>query len=170
MAKISNLTFPLYKLRAYIKIEKSPLGLVEVTSIKGKYILDDRSIDAPFHERRLKLKSKFPEKDIYKLKEQVPYLRQLIKYKSGTTFVDYDGNIFKYKKSSKLFKIQSHKIERVTEHNNWTVFEVAGIETPFMVGETLNYKIKYASIMHTSWGPFLFDLTSEPHEPYRRKL
>ena len=50
------------------------------------------------------------------------------------------------------------------------MFEVAGIETPFMIGQALKYNVKYASIMHTTWGPFLFDLTSEPHEVYRRKL
>lgn len=167
---IDSIVFPIYKLRSYIKIEQSPLDIVEITTIKGKYILDDKGINAPFAERRLLLKSKYPEAKIYKLKERVPYLRQLVKYKSGTTFVDYNGDIFKYKKSSKLFEVKSHKIDRTKEYGNWTVFYVSGIETPFMVGETLNYKAKYASIMHTEWGPFLYDITSEPHEPYRRKL
>lgn len=170
MASITNIVFPIYKLRSYIKIERTPLDIVEVTSIKGKYILDDLNIDAPFPERRMLLKSKYPNEKIYKLKEQVSYLRQLVKYRSGTTFIDYNGDIFKYKKSSKLFQVKSHKIERVREHGNWTIFEVAGIETPFMLGEQLNYKAKYASIMHTSWGPILYDITSEPHEVYRRKL
>ena len=167
---INNIVFPIYKLRSYIKLERTPLDLVEVTTIKGKYILDDKGINAPFPERRLMLKNKYPNEKIYKLKEQVSYLRQLVKYKSGTTFIDYNGDIFRYRKSSKLFEVKSHKIERVKEHGNWTIFEVVGIETPFMVGESLKYNIKYASIMHTKWGPFLYDLTSSPHEPYRRKL
>ena len=167
---INNIVFPIYKLRSYIKIEQNPLDIVEITTIKGKYILDDKSINAPFFERRLRLQSKYPDSKIYKLKERIPYLRQLVKYKSGTTFVDYNGDIFKYKKSSKLFRVKSHKIERVKEHGNWTIFEVAGIETPFMIGEVLKYNAKYASIMHTNWGPFLYDITSEPHEVYRRKL
>lgn len=167
---INSIVFPIYKLRSYIKLEQTPLDTVEVTTIKGKYILDDKNINETFAKRRLILKSKYPEEKIYKLKEKVSYLRQLVKYKSGTTFIDYNGDIFKYKKSSKLFLIKSHKIERTKEHGNWTVFEVAGIETPFMIGEPLKYNIKYASIMHTQWGPFLYDLTSKPHEPYRRKL
>lgn len=167
---INNIVFPIYKLRSYIKLEVTPLDIVEVTTIKGKYILDDRGINAPFAERRLMLKSKYPNEKIYKLKEQVSYLRQLVKYKSGTTFIDYNGDIFRYRKSSKLFEVKSHKIERTKEHGNWTIFEVAGVETPFMLGEALKYNIKYASIMHTKWGPFLYDLTSSPHEPYRRKL
>jgi hypothetical protein len=167
---ISNIVFPVYKLRSYIKLEQSPLDIVEVTTIKGKYILDDKGINAPFAERRLLLKSKYPNEKIYKLNERVSYLRQLVKYRSGTTFIDYNGDIFRYKKSSTLFEVRSHKIERTKEYGNWTIFEVVGIETPFMLGEPLKYNAKYASIMHTSWGPFLYDITSEPHEVYRRKL
>lgn len=167
---IESIVFPLYKLRSYIKIDKTQLDLIEITTIKGTYIFDDLNINATFSERRAMLHSKYPREKIYKLKERVPYLRQLVKYKSGTTFVDYNGNLFKYKKSSKLFDVKSHKIEKTREHGNWTIFEVANIETPFMVGEPFTYKTKYASIMHTKWGPFLYDLTSEPHEVYRRKL
>lgn len=167
---ITSVVFPIYKLRSYISLDKSPLDIVEVTTIKGKYILDDKGINAPFYERRLRLKDKYPQAKIYKLKERVPYFRQLVKYKSGTTFIDYNGDIFKYKKSSKLFEVKSHKIDRIREHGNWNIFNVAGIEIPFMVGEALKYNAKYASIMHTNWGPFLYDITSEPHEVYRRKL
>lgn len=167
---ISNVTFPLYKLRSYISIEQTPLNLIEVTTITGKYILDDKNIDGPFHFRRAELYAKYPKERIYKLKERVPYLRQLIKYKSNTTFVDAEGVIFKYKKSSELFEIKSHKVLRKRFHGNWTIFEVANVETPFLIGELFKYNVKYASIMHTKWGPFLYDLTSEPHEPYKRKL
>jgi hypothetical protein len=24
--------------------------------------------------------------------------------------------------------------------------------------------------MHTKWGPFLYDITSKAHEPYKRKI
>jgi hypothetical protein len=167
---ITQVTFPLYKLRAYINIDISPIGLIVVTTIKGKYILDDTSINAPFHERRALLSSKYPNEKVYKLKEQVRYFRQLVKYKSGVTFIDFNGNIIKYKKGSKLFKVKSHKITRKTPHNNWTIIEVYNIEIPFIIGETLKYNAKYASIMHTNWGPFLYDITNKPHEVYRRKI
>jgi hypothetical protein len=167
---IHNVVFPLYKLRSYISIERTPLDTVVVTTIKGKYILDDKSINAPFSERRIELLSRYPKDKIYKLKERVPYLRQLVKYKSGTTFIDYNGEIFKYKKSSRLFKVKSHRIEKKRKHGNWTIFNVSNIEIPFIVGELLPYNANYASIMHTTWGPFLYDITSEPHEVYRRKL
>jgi hypothetical protein len=167
---LASIVFPV-KLRHYLNIQTNELGLVEVTSIKGKYIFDDKGMkEMPFHERRLLLKTKYPEEKIYKLKERVPYLRQLVKYKSGTTFVDHKGKIFKYKKSSKLFKVKSHKINYKDRQGNWTLFYVNGLEIPFVVGEALKYNAKYASIMHTKWGPFLYDITSEPHEMYRRKI
>jgi|SRR5210317_1181797 len=170
MSSINNVTFPLYKLRSYISIEHTPLEIIEVTTITGKFILDDKNIEGPFETRRAALYAKYPKERIYKLKERIPYLRQLIKYKSNTTFIDATGIIFKYKKSSKLFEVKSHKILKKKFHGNWTIFEVVNIDTPFLVGELFKYDVKYASIMHTKWGPFLYDLTSEPHDIYRRKL
>lgn len=168
--ELSQITFPLYKLRAYINIEKNPLGVIKITSIKGTYILDDTSIDEPFEKRRMILYDIYPSEKIYKLKERVLYLRQLVKYKSGTTFIDTNGHIIKYRKSSKLFDIKSHKIENKRKYNNWTIINVKNVEIPFLIGETLSPFAKYASIMYTKYGPFLYDITSEPHEPYKRKI
>ena len=167
---IQKVIFPLYKLRAYLNIEKTPLGLVKVTTIRGTYILDDTSINMPFEDRRLQLIQKYPNDKIYKLKEKVPYLRQLVKYKSGTTFIDFNGSLVKYKKSSKLFTITSHSINNIKEHGNWSIIRVQGIESPFTIGEPLVYNATHVSIMNTSWGPFLYDITSKAHEPYRRKI
>lgn len=167
---LAKVVFPLYKLRSYINLEKNPLGLVIVTTIKGEYILDDTSINAPFIDRRLKLLQYYPPEKIYKLKEEILYLRQLVKYKSGTTFIDFNGNILKYKKSSKLFTITSHKIWQKKQHDNWTIIKAQGVEFPFTIGNPLTYNANYVSIMNTVWGPFLYDITSEAHEPYRRKI
>lgn len=167
---LANIVFPLYKLRSYISIEKNPLGVIKVTTIKGTYILDDLSINGTFEERRTILITKFPDEKIYKLKEKVLYLRQLVKYKSGTTFIDYDGKLFKYSKSSSLFDIKSYKIERKTVHDSWTIIYLNGIEQSFLVGKIISPTTTHASIMHTKWGPFLYDLTSVQHLPYKRKI
>jgi hypothetical protein len=167
---ISKVVFPLYKLRAYLNIETNPLGLVKITSVKGTYILDDTSINLPFEERRVKLVAEYPTEKIYKLKERILYLRQLVKYKTGTTFIDHNGTIIRYTKSSKLFNITSHKILHKRDYGTWTILTISGIETPFLLGERVKYTTKFASIMNTSWGPFLYDITSEIHEPYKRKI
>lgn len=167
---ISTIVFPLYKLRSYLNIDKNPLGLVKITTIKGTYILDDQSLDGDFHTRRMKLYNEFPEDKIYKLKERVIYLRHLVKYKSGTSFVDSTGKIIKYQKSSRLYPIKSKKIERKIVKGNWTSIYVVGLEIPFVVGHPLTYNTHYASIMYTDWGPFLYDLTPIQHEVYLRKI
>ena len=167
---ISKVTFPLYKLRSYLTMEKSILGLIEITTIKGKYVLDDLSINATFPERRLLLGYTNPGKQIYKLKEQINYLRQLLKYKTGTTFIDHNGHIFKYEKSTKLFKVQSYKLGKVKPWYNWSIIKAEGLELSFIIGVSIPPEIKYISIMLTDWGPMLYDLTTESHEVYRRKI
>lgn len=167
---MGKIEFPLYKLRSYLKISKNPLGKIKITTIKGTYVFDDLSIPGTFEERRAKLSIRYPGEKIYKLKERILYLRQLVKYKSGTTFVDTEGNLFKYNKSSKLFKITSHKITRRKPYGNWTILNVEGQEQTYLVGQTVLPTTTHASIMDTKWGPMLYDLTNEKHEPYRRKV
>lgn len=165
-----KVNFPLYKLRSYLEIQKNPYGLVKITTIKGTYIIDDTSIKGSFSERRMALASIYPTSNIYKLKEQVIYLRQLVKYKSGSVFIDYEGNIVKYQKGDKLFSIRSEKIERKKNYNNWTILYINNMEIPFLVGEMVKPTTTHVSIMDTQWGPFLYDLTNKTHEPYRRKI
>jgi hypothetical protein len=167
---IRKIEFPLYKLRSYLRIDTNPLGLVKITTFRGVYIFDDTNIAGTFEERRMKLPIHYPGKPIYKLKERVIYLRQLVKYKSGTTFVDLNGNLVKYNKSSKLFEVRSLKISRRREYGNWTIIQVEGVEQPYLVGQTVLPTTTHASIMDTTWGPFLYDLTNKQHDTYRRKI
>ena len=167
---INHVVFPLYKLRSHLKIETNPLGLVKITTIKGTYILDDTSISGTFEERRMILATQYPPEKLYKLKEKVSYLRQLVKYKTGSKFVDYDGNILKYKKGNRLYEVRSHKIDRKTYYNNWTIIRVIGIEQPYLVAHLVMPTTTHVSIMYTKWGPFLYDLTNKYHEPYKRKI
>ena len=171
MLKLHNITFPLYKLRSHLDIEYKLLGEVLVTTIKGEYIIDDQSLTGDLEIRRASLSSLHPTRKVYKLKERVLYLRQLIKYKSGTTFIDVNGYIFKYKKSSRLFNVESKKITRIRPFSETrVVIEVEGHEQPFIVYNNISAKTKYVSIMHTSWGPLLYDLTSKKHDTYKRKI
>lgn len=168
---INEISFPLYKLRAYIEIEESPLGMVYITSIHGKYILDDLTYDGIFVERRMQLYRDWPTEEIYKLKEQVCYLRQLVKYKTGSVFIDYSGKIIKYTKNTRLFTVKSYKIDKKRSiGDNWTILYFKEIEQPFLVFHIVKITTKYVSMMETEWGLLLYDLTSEPHKPYKRKI
>jgi len=169
--ELAKVTFPLYKLRSYLDIEISPLGVTKITTIKGVFILDDTTLKGSFSERRMALINNYPKEKIYKLKEQVIYLRQLVKYRSSSVFVDYNGNLIKYNKSTNLFNITSHKIVNKREiGNNWTVISLKGVEQPFLVAQAFTGETMYASVMHTKWGPFLYDITTEQHMQYKRKI
>lgn len=166
-----DIKFPLYKLRQHQNIETTPLGKVKVTSIKGTKILDDKSLSGNFIERRIKMVSKYDKKEIYKLKEEVTLLRQLIKYKTGTVFIDREGKLLKYKKSTKLYKVKCYKIEKAKRINDTTtVIYLNGFEQELIVYGLFKNNTKYASIMYTTWGPLLYDLTTERHDMYRRKI
>lgn len=169
MLTLSKISFPLYKLRSYLTISTNPLGLVKVTTIKGTYILDDASYNGTFEERRIKIAMHSPN-EIYKLKEKIIYLRQLVKYRSGTTFIDLNGVIMQYKKSSKMYKIESMEIIKKRADKNWTIINLKNLEQPILVGMLLKPEVQYASIMWTKWGPFLYDLTSIQHKTYVRKV
>jgi hypothetical protein len=151
-------------------MDKNPLGPTKITSIRGTYIFDDTSLEGDFSERRAKLNTYHPNVPVYKLKERVLYLRHLVKYKSGTIFVDRYGNMLRYKKSSKLFNVYSRKIMKLTPHGNWTIVSVRGHEQPLVVGHTVLPTTTHASIMETQWGSLLYDLTNEQHEMYKRKI
>jgi len=167
---LAEVNFPLYKLREYINIDKDLLGRVKITSIRGTYILDDLSYNGIFEERRVKMLNDYSTKEIYTLKERVNFLRQLVKYKSGSTFIDNDGSIIKYKKSSKLFTITSYKIVKFDNRHNWTIVYPEGFEQGFLIPYQLKYNDMYVSIMDTEWGPFLYNLTTEKHTSYKRKI
>jgi hypothetical protein len=136
----------------------------------GWLVLDDTGLEGDtLAERRVELLSRGVK--LYPLNEQVNYLRQLYKYKSGNNFIDSKGRTFSYKKTSGLNKVEARKIKRHCEVNGFDVFIVEGIKIPFMVDYVMQDRgIDYASIMHTQHGPFLYDLVKGHHETYRRKI
>jgi hypothetical protein len=170
MLTLDNVKFPVYKLRQYINMEHTLLDVIKIQTIKGTYILDDTSLSGTFAQRRLQLRNHYSELKPYKLKDQILYLRQLIKYPSKTKFIDSDGHLFEYNKGKKFFKVKSYKITRYNERNNWGYLYLDSLEQPFMVTQPLTFETKYASIMHTDKGLLLYDLTKEYHKPYNRKL
>ena len=134
--------------------------------------MDDLSVPGDtLPERRLHLVGQGRKKELYRLTEQVNYMRQLFKYRSKTNFIDSKGYMFTYTKTSGLNLVESRKIKKHCEVDGFDVFKVEGIYQPFMVDYFLkDREIEYASIMKTKSGYFLYDLTMKKHDPYRRKI
>lgn len=164
--------FPLYRMGKFIDIYTTPLGVKKITTVKKEYILDDPSLPGDFAARRLKLRKRYGKDALYHFKERVDLLRQLVKFPGNTAFIDKNGKLIRYVKTSKLYEVRSLPIVSIKEIENiWSVITVKGISQKFLIGFDIKRKyIKYASIMFTKDGPFLYDLTTEPHEVYRRKI
>jgi hypothetical protein len=169
---MKQVSFPIWRLRKCQQIKTNPLGLTKLKTGKGWFILDDKGIPGDtLAERRLRLINKGKKKNLYKLTEQVNYMRQMFKYKTKTNFIDSKGLVFTYVKSSGLNQVVSRKIIQFAKVQSFNVFIVEGVDSPFLVDYELKDRgIKFASIMQTRQGPFLYDLTKDYHEHYRRKI
>ena len=172
METLNKIAFPLYRIRHYLSIDTNPLGVVKITTVKKTYILDDKSYpQRDYAARRVAMVKDYPEDKIYRLGERVDFLRHLVKYPSGTTFINKFGDLICYKKGRKLFPVISkHIIYKHIMDNGWTRIAVDDVDIEFLLTYRLPWEAKYASIMMTNFGPFLYDITKEKHEVYKRKI
>jgi hypothetical protein len=166
MDTLHRVEFPLYKLGKFVSIDKNPVGPVYITTVRGKYILDDTSLSGDLGRRRLHIIG-----DKYPLRGTIFTLRELFKFPSGTYFIDKNGHIFKYKKGKARYLVESKKIYKKELRPEGMVCYITDLPNPIRLGVTLEAQLKdYASIMSTNYGPILYDLTQEYHEPYRRSI
>lgn len=162
--------FPLFKIGKFESIDHNPLGKIYITTIKNTYVLDDISLEGEtLGHRRLKVKLRGDK--LYKFRGKVDTLKQLVKHPGGTTFIDNKGNIFKYRKGKKRFKVVSYPIEKRKDVENGVVIYIKNYPTPHLIPHKyIADNTNYVSIMFTDTGPLIYDYTSEPHKPYRRSV
>ena len=165
-----GIKFPIWKLRRFTRMDNK-LDTIYITTAYNTYIIDDKSLKGDLAKRRYQLLSMpiLNDYPLYPLKEKLNLLRQMVKYPTGTYFIDSDGLIFKYKKSSRLNWVECKKIKSWNKVDNRTVFYVDKQRMPYVTDLELDY-IPYASIMYTETGPLIYDFTTEYHKPYKRKI
>lgn len=172
MAALSDIVFPVYKLGSYVSITNAPLGEVYITTKYKRYILDDTSIPEPsLARRRLVIGSKKLKIPLYKFRGTFFFLRDMIKEKGNTLFIDSLGKLFRYKKSNKRSVVVCEQILTKTKDSDGSL--IVGIcNFPGLVRvpyNSFNLNAKYASVLYSSSvGPMLYDLVEEHHEPYKR--
>ena len=99
MLSITDFRFPVFRIRNHIKIVEED-RITTVESRFGVWVLDNKNLEgANMGERRLRMRS-MP----YPLKNPINTVEELIKSDLACKFVDYDGKVFRYKKS-KFYKI-----------------------------------------------------------------
>lgn len=166
MDTLHKVEFPIYKLGRYLKIRRNPVGPVYITTIREEYILDDLSLEGKLGRRRLHIiGNKYP------LRGAIFTLRELLKFPSGTRFIDNNGHIFQYKKGRARYLVESKKICKKELRPEGLVCYITDVPSPILLSPNIEAQEKdYASIMYTNYGPILYDLTQEYHEPYRRSI
>ena len=172
MGVAKQINFPLFKLGEYEEIEETLMGKVYIYTTRGKYLLDNKALPySKYSQRRLRLKGtkKVP---LYKFRATVHNLRNLVKFPSGTRFIDVQGNLFKYKKQRKLYKVLSHKILKKKPTNDGScIVHIEKFNSPYLIDSNfVASNTNYISIIYTKDGPLIYDYTTERHEPYRRSI
>ena len=166
MDTLHSIQFPIYKLGKHTEIKRNPVGPIYITTIRDTYILDDLSYPGDLGRRRRQIKE-----NKYPLKETVFSFRDMVKFPSGTTFIDNTGKIFKYVKGNSRYIIKCKKVYKKELRTEGMVCYIEDVPTPVLLSPNMSAQTKdYASVLYTEYGPILYDLVQEYHEPYRRSI
>ena len=173
MVMLNEILFPIYKLGSYVEIKKNPIGPIYIITKYKRYILDDISIpEETLARRRLIIGSQKLKVPLYKFRGTLFFLRDMLKEKSNTLFIDSTGKMLRYQKGSKRFKVVCEQVntrEKCPEGNLLVgICNFPGlVRVPY---NSYNLTAKYASILYSDNGPMLYDLVEEYHEPYKRGI
>ena len=167
---IFNLEFPVFKMGQFEKIETNSLGLVKVTTYRNEYVVDDTNSKEPnYFRRRIKLREE--GYNMYHLKIRADTVEELIKYKTGTHFIDKSGYIFRYTKGKKFFKLESHPIvKRAFDPDRGTILYLYDIPHPILYPHRIPAYIKFAGLLEIDGGHMLYNLTKQQFITTRRKI
>lgn len=175
---LSKISFPVYK-----------LGNVSVVSDNGKdsvfhsrtlvsgeveyreLIIDDKNInEETLARRRLRLRESGA--NLFKLKDAVFLIGDFIKLaKTGIWFIDSEGQIFEYKKTTRV-PIVFKKIKNVIPaRNGGAIIEVEGISARFKVLFPPNpEEAKYAGLLLVGVGHILYGLYDQEYDKTTRMV
>lgn len=162
--ELSSISFPVYPLDRYHAVVEE-LGVVHIYDDYGKFILDNKNLPGDsLGKRRLRILDK---DSLYHLGHAYFTLKDLIKYKQGNSnFVDSNGKVFKYRKSSYV-RLAYHRIASVVEVEDSVYIQTTKYSALFRVPPELGimwYKDKYAGIIDLMGGQMLYDISEEKKE------
>ena len=170
MTSIFDLEFPIYKMGDFENIETNALGLKKITTYKNTYVLDDIGSKEPnYFRRRIKLASE--GYTLYHLRIRADTIEELIKYKTGTHFIDKSGHVFRYKKGKKFYKLESHPIQKkIFDPERGTIVYLRDIPHPILYPHRIPAYIRYAGLLNIEGGHILYNLTDKQFKTTRRKI
>jgi hypothetical protein len=177
----TKLKYPVFVIKAKkVKVYKEN-NKVYIETPFEKYLLDDRSLEGSFGNRRIQMlsvlkerKSKgyeylrlYPLKAVIYTEEQL--IANLIKYRH---IVDSDGKYFNHAPTT-FYKVKYKKVLRVILKDDGScMLMVEGINTPFLLKKHLpsNVGVIYAGIIDIPGRPILLEIVDAKKKTTRRKL
>ena len=148
----SNIHWPVWIIRPHDSIAG---GLI--TDKRGIRRIDLLEDDSEFTVRRLHAKN-LKDYPLYPLTKAIWSLKDLLS--SGhLCFIDYEGKIYKYKKTTFYPLVYKEILERWYTDNS-TVFLLKGVNSPFEVRGRLNLHAKYAGVLKIDKGYLLYEVTN----------
>ena len=168
--RLHDLSFPVYKLGAYLEIETNALGLTYITTHLKRYVLDDTNMkDMDYPLRRMRLKRE--GYTLYPLKKMIKTFSGIIGYPSNTKFIDMNGNLFNYVKGNRFYRLTCHKItKRVFDPERGSILYADGINCPILHEGRVHLVIQYMGLLEVDGGYLLYNLLAVPFSPTRRKI
>jgi hypothetical protein len=139
--------------------------------LKGKLqIVDDTNLPgASLASRRLQILKEGGS--LYRLHNAIFFLGDLIKVSTSSTyFIDSNGKLFKYKKSTSA-KLRFYPINNIFPiSTGGAIIDVKGIPSRFKTLIMPDESVRYAGILHMGMANILYGLYSELPKDTRRKL
>lgn len=160
--KLFDIHWPVWAIRSHELISG---GLI--TDAKGIRRLDLADKAEPFPQRRLMAKE-MKDYKLYPLKKAIWNFKDLI-LSGSNKFIDYEGRLFNYKKTTFYPLIYRKVIWRKYTENS-TIFGLEDINSPFEIKGKLNLRAIYAGVLKVRRGYLLYEMTNEKLKDSRRKL
>lgn len=133
-------------------------------------VLDDLSYEGTLGQRRLQYESSDDpfKKKLFKLTKPIFRFEDLLHIKLTTKFIDSNGKVFDYKKST-YYPLEYHKIVKFVETPNGYAVEVRKFHCRFFLTREPQLDWKYAGIIRVGRGFLLYDF-SEIKKPSTRRM
>lgn len=157
-----DIHWPVWTLRPYELISG---GLI--TDNRGTKRLDLEDKTLPFPQRRL-IAEEMEDYKLYPLKKAIWNFKDLL-LSGSNSFIDYEGNIYKYQKS-KYYPLIYRKVIWRKYTENTTIFGLDKVNTPFEIKGKLNLRAIYAGVLKVGRGYLLYEMTNEKLKDTRRML
>jgi hypothetical protein len=177
MLKPSDICFPVYPIRKYEKITYGSKGAVFIEDKQGDlYLIDDKSKEGSFGQRRLKIKLQLEKSKTIKLyKLRIAYMNWAeflgnIRKNPSKTYIDNTGAIFKYapKQYVPLKYYRISKIQQIEGKHCYLILD--GIVQKIKIPRPPPEVAKWAGILFSPTGYLLYSYSEQKLPDTIRKV